>query len=65
MRYDFLVTGTCTNKAKGKSGDFSLCVMSDTSENAVKEAVKDLQNAGYSDVFVSKVSVSRLVSDVA
>lgn len=65
MKYDFLVTGTCTNKAKGKSGDFSLCVTSDNNEHAEQEAIKDLQNAGYSDVTVSKVLVSRMVSDVS
>jgi hypothetical protein len=63
MRYDFLVIGTCTNKAKGKSGDFSLCVTSDTIESAGKEAIKDLQNAGYSEIVISKVLTSRLVSD--
>ena len=61
-RYDFLVTGICKN-TNGEKGGFSLCVMDNSANRAEKEAVRELEEIGYSDIEISKTYISRFVCD--
>ena len=57
----YLVSGTCTQKGKAP-GSFSLSVDAASKDEAQSEAKKDLRSAGYFDVFVEKVEITRRVS---
>ena len=56
--YSYLISGTCTG------GNFSLSIDAETQEQACAICAADLLAAGYSDIKITKVELSRSVGEV-